>query len=85
VLGKETVLQAFLRFKQAVDQILTDNADQELTIVSHGAVITLFVACYNRINPLHFWQALALPSITVLQLPDFNLIPDNTEQAKFNS
>ena len=79
VLGRETALQAFLRFKQAVDQILTDNADQNLAIVSHGTVITLMVAYYNRIDPFHFWQTLALPSMTVLQLPDFRLVAVQAE------
>lgn len=79
VLGKETALQAFLRIKQAVDQILTDNTDQDLAIISHGTVITLLVAYYNRIDPFHFWQSLALPSATVLLLPDFRLVAVQAE------
>jgi broad specificity phosphatase PhoE len=79
VMGRETVLQAFLRFKQAVEQILTDNGNQKIAIVSHGTVITLFVTYYNRIEPFHFWQSLALPSVTVLQLPDFRLVSGQVE------
>ncbi len=74
VMGKETALQAFLRFKQAVDQIISANTEQDIAIVSHGTVITLLVAYFNRIDPYSFWQGLALPSITVLQLPDFRLV-----------
>ena len=78
-MGRETALQAFLRFKQAVEQILADNGDRELAIVSHGTVITLFVAYFNRIDPFHFWQNLALTSLTVLQLPDFRVVSDQAE------
>lgn len=81
VMGKETALQAFLRFKQAIDQIIMTNANQNIAVVSHGTVITLLVSYYNRTEPFNFWHSLALPSITVLQLPDFNLIPDDAEQA----
>ena len=79
VMGRETAQQAFLRFKQAVDQIIADNADRNIAIVSHGTVITLFVTYYNRMEPFHFWQSLALPSVTVLQLPDFRLVSDQAE------
>jgi broad specificity phosphatase PhoE len=81
VMGKETALQVFLRFKQAIDQVIVTNAHQNIAVVSHGTVITLLVSYYNRIEPFNFWHSLALPSITVLQLPDFNLIPDDAEQA----
>jgi len=70
VFGEETAAQALKRFSSAVDQLISQNRDQNLVVVSHGTVITLFVANNCDIEPFPFWSRLDLPSFVVLSLPD---------------
>jgi len=70
VFGEETATQALNRFSSAVDQLISKNRDQTLVVVSHGTVITLFVADNCGIEPFPFWSRLDLPSFVVLSLPD---------------
>jgi len=73
VFGEETAEQAGERFSRAVDTLLKQNDRQNVAIVAHGTVITLFVARTNRIEPFSFWKALGLPSLVVLRLPGLRL------------
>ena len=70
VFGEETAAQVLNRFSSAVDQLISQNRDQNLVVVSHGTVITLFVANNCGIEPFPFWNRLDLPSFVVLSLPD---------------
>jgi broad specificity phosphatase PhoE len=70
VFGEETAAQALNRFSSAVDQLISQNRDQNLVVVSHGTVITLFIAHNCGIEPFSFWSRLDLPSFIVLSLPD---------------
>ncbi len=74
VFGEETATQALNRFSGAVNQLLSKNRDQNLVIVSHGTVITLFVANNCGIEPFPFWSRLDLPSFVVLSLPDLEML-----------
>lgn len=73
VYGNETANQASSRFTTAVSKICKAS-EGNLVIVSHGTVITLFVAAHNAIKPFAFWKNLAMPAIVVLRLPDFRLV-----------
>jgi len=70
VFGEETAAQCLNRFSGAVNQLLSKNRDQNLVVVSHGTVITLFVANNCGIEPFPFWNRLDLPSFVVLSSPD---------------
>jgi broad specificity phosphatase PhoE len=74
VFGEETAAQALNRFSGAVNQLLSQNRDQNLIVVSHGTVITLFVANNCGIEPFPFWSRLDLPSFVVLSLPDLVML-----------
>jgi len=78
VFGEETAAQALNRFSSAVNQLISENRDQNLVVVSHGTVITLFVANNCGIEPFPFWSRLDLPSFVVLSLP--NLVVLSTTQ-----
>jgi hypothetical protein len=43
-------------------------------MVSHGTVISLFVAECARIDPYDLWRKLELPSYVVLSLPELQLL-----------
>jgi 2,3-bisphosphoglycerate-dependent phosphoglycerate mutase len=61
-IGGERALSAAYRFDRAVNDVLREAQRRTTGIVSHGAVITLFVTRYNSLDPFELWQSLALPS-----------------------
>ena len=68
VLGSETGNQAHARFANAIDRVIEKYPQKNIAIVSHGSVISLFIARNNEM-PFDFWKRLGLPSIVVLSLP----------------
>lgn len=72
--GTETGSQARQRFAQAVQAILTAHPHDTPAIVSHGTVITLFLAHYNPIDPIPFWQSLPMPALLVVERAGFRLL-----------
>lgn len=76
VFGLETADAAYLRFAQAVDEVIRHHVDSNVAIVAHGTVITLFVQRRAQLPaaPFLFWKKLALPSFVVLSLPEFRLL-----------
>lgn len=74
VFGKETGSQARKRFARALDQVIDLHPVGNLAIVSHGTVMTLFIAHANCLDPVPFWKSLGLPAFAVLSLPDLRLL-----------
>lgn len=74
VLGRETAVQARERFATAVTRLLTAYPQENLAIVAHGTVITLYLCHTNPdIDPIAFWQKLTLPAVFILSLPQKTL------------
>jgi broad specificity phosphatase PhoE len=66
VFGDETADQAHARFVQSVVAIQERYPCQiPLVIVTHGTVITLFVARACGVDPFHFWKSLKLPCMVI--------------------
>jgi broad specificity phosphatase PhoE len=74
VMGDETADAAQARFGKAIQSILADRPNDNLAIVAHGTVISLFVARQTGLDGFSLWQRLGLPSFVVLSLPDLNLV-----------
>jgi broad specificity phosphatase PhoE len=74
VFGEETAGQAGARFDAAVRDVLAARPGQIVAIVSHGTVMTLFVAQHAGVAPLPFWKRLGMPAIVVMSLPDLGLL-----------
>jgi broad specificity phosphatase PhoE len=76
VFGQETADQAGARYEAALERVLAAGPDGDgaLAVVSHGTVMTLFIARHNRVDPFELWRSLGLPSSAVLSLPDLRLI-----------
>lgn len=68
VFGEETATQALVRFREAIDSILKSYEDHNIVIVSHGTVISLFVAWLTGCNGYALWQELGLPSFVALDM-----------------
>jgi broad specificity phosphatase PhoE len=73
VLGRETAHQAARRFGDAIERLLAMYSAGNVAVVSHGTVISLFVAVHNDLDPYQLWQRLSMPSIVALELPGFRL------------
>jgi broad specificity phosphatase PhoE len=74
VFGAETGDEARQRFSVAVDDVMRQHRDGSLVVVSHGTVMTLFVARATGINPVPFWRELGLPGFVVLSYPSLALL-----------
>jgi len=70
VLGRETAAQARDRFVTAVNRLLAAHPQENLAVVAHGTVITLYICHANpSIDPVAFWQKLTAPAAFILSLP----------------
>ena len=74
VMGYETADQAHARFATAVNRLVAEHPSGNLAIVSHGTVMTLFIARANHLDPVPFWRSLGLPAFVVLSLPGQGLL-----------
>jgi broad specificity phosphatase PhoE len=74
IFGEESAHQALQRFEVAVEKIIANALHGNLTLVTHGTVMALFVDAHNpQIDALTFWRSLRLPDLVVLDLPGFEL------------
>jgi broad specificity phosphatase PhoE len=76
VFGNETADQARTRFTQTIHTLLAQHPPTDtLAIVTHGTVLTLFLAHHNpHLDPIPFWHSLQLPDLVVVSLPDMKII-----------
>lgn len=74
VFGAETGDQARERFSDAVDDVMKQHPAGNVAIVSHGTVMTLFVARATGVDPVTFWKGLGLPAFVVLSHPELVLL-----------
>ena len=73
VFGAESATAARLRFTRALMGVVAGRPEGDLVVVSHGSVITLFVAAATGVEPYAFWSRLGLPAVVVMTLPDLAL------------
>jgi broad specificity phosphatase PhoE len=77
VFGRETADAAHGRFSQAVAGVLARHPTHSPAIISHGTVMSLFIArsaVGDGLDPLSLWQSLGLPAFAVLSLPGLQLL-----------
>jgi len=64
--GEETGEQAYERFANAIHSLLEDYPNENLVVVAHGTVISLFVGSTCKVDGYELWKRLGLPSYVVL-------------------
>ena len=74
VFGAETGDEARERFSGAVDDAMRRHPAGNVVMVTHGTVMTLFVARVAGIDPVPFWEGLGLPAYVVLSHPELALL-----------
>jgi broad specificity phosphatase PhoE len=84
VIGNETAEQAYRRFEEAIEHAVQRHSGRNLAVVTHGTVLSLFVARKNGLKPFPLWEQLDCPSFIVLSLPDYRLrtVADNIESGR---
>lgn len=70
VLGEETAQQALQRFTAAINRAIEATAADTAIIVTHGTVMTLYMASVAGVRLMCFWRGLETPSFVVLTPPD---------------
>ncbi len=66
VLGKETARQSQERIDHAIQSVVERHAGKNIAIVTHGTVLSLFVAPLANEDPFQLWRRMGLPSFVVL-------------------
>ena len=61
VLGTETADQALRRFTAAIDRVI-EAGQADTVVVTHGTVMTLYVASVAGVEPVGLWRRLDTPS-----------------------
>ena len=72
VFGAETGDAARRRFTMAVMRLVA-RAPGDIAVVSHGTVMTLFVAEATGVEPFTFWKGQEMPCAVTLSLPELTL------------
>lgn len=78
VFGCETADEAHARFYRVVHSILNEHKHHTIVIVSHGTVISLFVARLTGGSDVELWSKLGMPSFVALDLSSSTVIVRGT-------
>ena len=70
VLGDETAQHALQRFTAAINRIIATDTAKTAIVVTHGTVMTLYMASVAGIRPMRFWRNLDTPSFVALTPPE---------------
>ena len=74
IFGDETANAAKERFSTAIHNLIESNPrDEDIVVVTHGVVMSLFISKYNDIDIFNVWDTLGLPSYAELNANDFRL------------
>lgn len=74
VFGNESAEEALRRFSGAVERGLEPYPNDDIVLVAHGRVNTLFVAAYNDVEPFAFWKNWPLGAFAVLARPGYGVL-----------
>lgn len=69
VFGQESADAALKRFECAIHQLVGESEDDEM-VVTHGTVMSLFLASGGNGSPMDLWSALASPDHIAVQWPN---------------
>lgn len=73
VFGEESAESALRRFTDAVSEIRKKHRSGDIVLVSHGRVLSLFLAEHLQEEPFELWKRLKAPSVVVLRHPGLEL------------
>lgn len=74
VFGDETGAACVARFETALDGVIAAHPGGRIAVVTHGTVMTLFIAHHNDIDAVQLWQGLGMPAFVTLRQSDYGLM-----------
>lgn len=74
VLGSETASQARDRFAAAIEAVLEADSGDAI-VITHGTVMTLYLARVADVEPMSFWRELQTPCLVEVELPHMRVGP----------
>ncbi len=74
VFGEETAAAAILRFEAAIEESVKSRTNGYTIYVTHGTILSLFIAKRFQTDGLAFWRALRTPQAIVLGSDKLQLI-----------
>ena len=81
VFGEETGHEARKRFAIAVESVMNANPQENIGIVTHGTVLSLYVSHFTRKEIFTIWQGLGMPAIMAFSYPAMKLLAQVNEIA----
>jgi 2,3-bisphosphoglycerate-dependent phosphoglycerate mutase len=66
VFGDETATAALERFTRALDRQYVSTGSSDVLVVTHGTIMSIYVANRLGIDPLSFWRSLTTPTAIVI-------------------
>jgi broad specificity phosphatase PhoE len=79
VFGDETAFDARSRFEGAVESVLAAYPQENIAIVTHGTVLSLFASQHTGQEIYPFWQSLGMPAIVAFAYPKMKLLAQVNE------
>ena len=79
VFGEETGQAARERFGQAVETVMAENPQDNIAIVTHGTVLSLFVNHITGCEIYPFWQDIGMPAMVAFSYPEMELLTQLNE------
>lgn len=79
IFGEEAFTAARERFATQIAQLLADYPDETLAVVTHGTVLSLYLAPFADDDAATLWQQWGMPGYAVLSLPEKTLTTLVTE------
>ena len=76
IFGSESGVQARERFSRAVGEVTKRFPGQNVAIVTHGTVLSLWIESVTDRSAYEFWQSLGLPSAVTLTYPEMEIIAE---------
>jgi len=81
VFGDETGYDAQNRFAGAVKSVLAAYPQENIAIVTHGTVLSLFTSKHTGQGSFVIWRNLGMPAIIAFSYPDMKLLAQENEIA----
>ncbi len=72
--GRESADEALARFSVGLSEALGPYGEDNVVLVAHGRINTLFVAAHHPVEPFEFWKRWDLATFKVLSRPKYELL-----------
>ncbi len=79
VFGEETAIEARDRFAGAIESAIAACPQENIAIITHGTVLSLFASQFTGQETIPLWQGLGMPAFVAFSHPEMNLLAQVSE------